>query len=78
MNYKIEKNIPISEHGHNGSGHLTKIIRKMEVGDSVVVKNRKRANSFTLTIKRLGYKAVTRKVDNGIRVWKMENKNANE
>ena len=75
---KIEKNIPISEHGHNGSGHLSKIIRKMEVGDSVVFQDRKKANSFTSSVKRLGYKAVTRKVDNGIRVWKMENKNANE
>jgi len=78
MNYKIEKNIPISKHGHIGSGHLSKIIKQMEVGDSVVLKNRKKANSFTQTIIRMGYKAVTRKVDNGIRVWKMENKNANE
>lgn len=78
MKYKIEKNIPISAHGHNGSGHLTNIIKEMEVGDSVVVKDRKKANSFTLTIKRMGYKAITRKVDKGIRVWKMENKNANE
>ena len=78
MKYKIEKNIPISAHGHNGSGHLTKIIKEMEVGDSVLVKDRRKANSFTLTIKRQGYNAVTRKVDNGIRVWKVENKNANE
>jgi len=78
MKYKIEKNIPISAHGHNGSGHLTKIIKEMEVGDSVLVKNRIKANSFILAIKRLGYKAITRKVDNGIRIWKVENKNANE
>jgi len=78
MKYKIEKNIPISAHGHNRSGHWTKIIKEMEVGDSVVVKDRKKANSITLSIKRLGYKPITRKVDNGIRVWKMENKNANE
>lgn len=76
MKYKIEKNIPISAHGK--LGHLTKIIKEMEVGDSVLVKDRKKANSFTLTIKRQGYNAVTRKVDNGIRVWKVEKKNANE
>jgi len=78
MNYKIEKNIPVSAHGHNGSGRLANIIKEMEVGDSVVVEDRTKANSFTLTIKRLGYNAITRKVDNGIRVWKMENKNADE
>lgn len=78
MNYKIEKNIPISAHGHNGSGHLTNLVRKMEVGDSVLVKDRKKANSLTLTLQRLGYKSVTRKVDGGIRVWKMEGENENE
>ena len=29
MNYKIEKNIPVSAHGHNGSGRLTNIIKEI-------------------------------------------------
>jgi len=78
MKYKIEKNIPISAHGHNGSGYLTNLVKKMEVGDSVLVKDRKKANSLTLTLRRLGYKSVTRKINNSIRVWKMECKNADE
>ena len=70
MKYKIEKNVPISEHGKTGK--WSSIGKKMEIGDSVLVNNRKEAVSISLVLKRAGYKAVTRKVNNGVRVWKVE------
>jgi len=76
MNYKIEKNIPVSDHGK--SGVWSKLARKMEIGDSILVETRAQAMGMRTALKRFGYKGMTRTVDEGIRVWKMENKNANE
>ena len=70
MKYKIEKNIPISAHGKTGK--WSSIENKMEVGDSVLVSNRKEAVGISTAVKRKGYTVVTRKVDNGVRVWKVE------
>ena len=70
MKYKIEKNIPISEHGKKGK--WSSIGKQMQIGDSVLVNSRKEAVSISVVLKRTGYKAVTRKVDNGVRVWKVE------
>ena len=70
MKYKIEKNIPISAHGKTGK--WSSIGNQMEIGDSILVSNRKEALSISMALKRKGYKALTRKVDNGIRVWKVE------
>jgi hypothetical protein len=78
MKYKIEKNIPVYEHAKTGTGYLTQIVNEMEIGDSVLVPTRNKSNSLVITIKTLGYKAVTRKDGNKIRVWKLENKNENE
>jgi len=72
MNYKIEKNIPVYVHAKTGTGYLTTIVNKMEIGDSVLVEDRNKANSLGLTIRALGYKAVTRKDGKKIRVWKLE------
>ena len=70
MKYKIEKNIPISKHGKTGK--WSSIGKQMEIGDSVLVNSRKEATSISIALKKTGYKGVTRKVDNGIRVWKVE------
>jgi hypothetical protein len=70
MKYKIEKNIPISKHGKTGK--WSSIENQMEVGDSILLSNRKEAQGISTAFKRKGYKALTRKVDNGIRVWKVE------
>lgn len=76
MNYKIEKNIPVSAHGK--SGVWSRLATKMEIGDSILVKTRAQAMGLRTALKRFGYKPTTRTVDEGIRVWKMENKNADE
>ena len=76
MNYKIEKNIPISAHGK--SGVWSRLATKMEIGDSILVKTKAQAMGLRTALNRFGYKTITRTVDEGIRVWKMENKNANE
>jgi len=76
MNYKIEKNIPISAHGK--SGVWSRLATKMDIGDSILVKTRAQAMGLRTALNRFGYKGMTRTVDEGIRVWKVENKNANE
>ena len=76
MNYKIEKNIPITKQYRKGV--WKDLVEKMEIGDSVLIANRASANALRIVMKRFGYKQVTRTEGNKIRVWKMENKNANE
>ena len=76
MNYKIEKNIPIIKQYRKGT--WKELAEKMEIGDSVLVKDRTEANTLSIMIRRLGCRQVTRSDNNKIRVWKMENKNANE
>ena len=56
---KIEKNIPIPPHGNEKK---TVPFLEMEVGDSVLVKNRAESNKK---------KALTRQVEGGIRVWRI-------
>ena len=70
MKYKIEKNIPISKHGKTGKWSY--LAKQMEIGDSVLVNSRKEAMSISIVLKKTGYKGVTRNVDNGVRVWKVE------
>jgi hypothetical protein len=50
----------------------------MKVGDSVLLKTRSQAMGLRTSLNRFGYKGMTRTVDEGIRVWKMEKKNADE
>ena len=76
MNYKIEKNIPVSVHGK--SGVWSRLAREMEIGDSILVETRAKAMGLRTALKRFGYKSTTRTVDEGLRVWKMEKKNADE
>jgi hypothetical protein len=44
MNYKIEKNIPVSDHGKSGPWSI--LTNKMEIGDSILVETRKKAIAF--------------------------------
>ena len=65
---KIEKNIPLP----NGRGKWTELVQKMEVGDSVLLKNHAEACSLGLAMKRaVNGKVVTAKQACGnIRVWR--------
>jgi NADPH-dependent ferric siderophore reductase len=69
MNYKIEKNVPISIHGK--SGVWSRLATKMQVGDSILLETRSQAMGLRTALKRFGYKATTRTVEGGIRVWKL-------
>ena len=69
MNYKIEKNIPISIHGK--SGVWSRLAAEMEIGDSVLLETRSQAMGLRTSLKRFGYKAMTRTVEGGLRVWKL-------
>ena len=70
MNYKIEKNIPITKEYRKGT--WKELAEKMEIGDSVLVKDRTEANSLSIIIRRLDYRQVTRTEGNKVRVWKLE------
>lgn len=80
FNFKIEKNIPLPEHQRgrrNGSGKNQMILKSMEVGDSIFIKNGnqvKVANLFQVAAKSLGtgMKIATRKVEGGVRVWRVK------
>jgi len=65
---KIEKNIPIPSHGNEKN---TAPFEKMEVGDSVLVEHRGEASRIYNLMKRNKKKALTRRVENGIRVWRI-------
>jgi len=65
---KIEKNIPIPPHGNEKK---TAPFLEMEVGDSVLVKNRAESNRIFTLMKRSKKKALTRQVEGGIRVWRI-------
>ena len=65
---KIEKNIPIPR---TKMGKSTSVFLKMEVGDSVLVKNRGESNIIVSSMWRNKKKALTRQVEGGIRVWRI-------
>lgn len=69
----IEKNIPVPKHRH---GSITDMAKKMEIGDSVLVEdsavnNRSVVESLRRAIRRFGGKSSYKKVDGGVRVWRV-------
>ena len=69
MNYKIEKNIPISTHGK--SGVWSKLATEMKIGDSILLEKKSQATGLRTALNRFGYKATTRTVEGGFRIWKL-------
>jgi hypothetical protein len=73
---KIEKGVPIPNQG--GRGKRQSIAKSMEVNDSVFFPTPKEGYAFSgahglrAALNRLGMKAVTRQVEGGIRVWRVE------
>jgi len=65
---KFESNIPIPNYHSNNS--VSSQITKMKVMDSVLVDSYPQATYIAQAIKKAGFIPVTRKVDNGVRVWK--------
>ena len=71
---KIDKNIPLTPKGFGlKSGHH---FYKMEVGDSILIRNTKKALSFICAarnytrIHKLNWKFKGRKVKQGTRIWR--------
>jgi len=67
----IEKGFPIPEL-RSGWGKFGSIIREMEVGDSVLVTKQGDVCNLQQQGRRLGLVMLSRKVDGGWRVWRIE------
>ena len=72
MDIKIEKGIPIPE-GRNRWGRWTPTIEAMEVGNSIVLDNRKLAYTFIACGRNRGFSYKSCKLNDGtIRIWRTE------
>jgi len=65
MNIDIEKNIPIPNSG------VRDALSKMEVGDSFKIVGVSSGYRYAIA-KQIGIKITARKVDDGIRVWRVK------
>lgn len=66
----IDKGIPIPD--IRPQANYAEDVRKMEVGDSVLLKTPREAKSFSQCLRNAGFGQVTRKSTEGYRVWKAE------
>ena len=70
---KIEKNIPMTSSVHQ-INELSKLAKKMEIGDSVLLENRRSAEKLAGYMRRQFKKAAVRKQPDGTaRVWYVAN-----
>ncbi len=79
MSYEIEKSVPIP--ASRKTGGLTDTLRKLKQGDSFLIpaedlKDSTQKSLFVIA-KRLGYNILTRKNDDGLRVWGLESPKIN-
>jgi hypothetical protein len=71
MDMKIEKNVPMPERSRNVMG-LSALLKKMEIGDSIVIPKEKR-NVAGSTARSAGVKIATRaEGSNSVRIWRTE------
>lgn len=66
---EIESDIPIPQ-ACPARTRVSKLVRAMKVGDSILVSEEGELSSARKTLVRLGGKPVTRKVEGGWRVWR--------
>ena len=64
----IEKNVPVKQSRYWSK--WSKIIDDMEIGDSIVLIDRKLVHRFTQHGYRRGMKFTVRKQDEGFRIWR--------
>ena len=64
---KIDKDIPIADF----PGPNKNVAAKMEIGDSVLFHSQTLAQGLRIQIKKQGFRAVGRTVENGFRIWKV-------
>lgn len=68
--FVIEKNIPIPNQGRKGK--WTDLANKMQFGDSVLFPKGFNTGGLRNAINKIeGARAISRKVQNGLRVWKV-------
>jgi len=72
MYVKLEKNIPIPPKRSVKSPKISKYraLDKAEVGDSMLVKHFGQARYVYTKMQNKGWTATSRKVENGVRVWR--------
>lgn len=71
MDINIEKNVPLPSRSRGGVG-LTSVMKKMEIGDSIVIPKERR-NVAASTARFAGIKIATRAEEpGGVRVWRTE------
>lgn len=68
---KLEKGVRIPR-ANEINAPITRILRDMKVGDSVLVETKKEAVSLRVILGRLGFKVTRRKVDEGFRTWRVK------
>ena len=68
MSIKIEKNVPVPT---AGKGMYGRIIRQMELNDSVFVTSQTEMTSMRNALTYHGFKALSRKEGKGWRIWKL-------
>jgi len=69
--YDVEKNVPVAKM-FKPPGRWGKLANKMRPGDSVLLKTASEAGCLAIAIKTRAGHAVTRKVSDGFRVWRLE------
>ncbi len=70
----IDKNVPIPKACRKGSGKWVHIVGKMNLGDSIFFRNKKKKQGLYCAIRQKGFKSVCRAEKKGCRVWKMSKK----
>lgn len=67
----IEAGVPITSSIGPRYGQLTSLLSKLQVGESTLV-NADKARTARSTLSRLDGRFVTRTVDGGLRIWRVE------
>lgn len=70
---KIERGIPVAK-AYGSRSIYRKTAEQMQEGDSVLCDSESGAGGLRAYLLRMGFKAATRKVEGGWRVWKLEEK----
>tara|TARA_R100001198_G_scaffold60418_1_gene35017 strand:- start:4393 stop:4638 length:246 start_codon:yes stop_codon:yes gene_type:complete len=71
MELQIEKNIPLPP-VNRGRQSKYDFVLQMQQGDSVLAPTQHVASALVARLRTVGYKAATRKVEGGIRVWRIQ------
>ena len=71
--FKIEKGVPMTAPSRDRSGRWKDLLRKMEVGDSVLLESQTQATSIRNTAKRMGMQVrCQQQEDESFRAWRIK------